>query len=201
MTRRDLPLEGGALRFVFDYVDPGSYLAAAILDRVARSRVPSLPVEWVPLELRPPPASRPDPGTPEWAGLIDAAGEAAARAGIPFRAPPFIPWSRKAHELALLAAEKGCFERVHQTLFEALFVRGMDIGRVDVLAGLGGECGLDPAEVRTVLGVDRFGPRMDEIRAALLREGIRGVPLLQANGKQLAGFKDAAEVTAFLNTL
>jgi hypothetical protein len=42
---------------------------------------------------------------------------------------------------------------------------------------------------------------MDEIRAALLREGIRGVPLLQANGKQLAGFKDAAEVTAFLNTL
>jgi predicted DsbA family dithiol-disulfide isomerase len=97
-----------------------------------------------------------------------------------------------------MSREKGCFEPLHQTLLEAHFVRGLDIGRVDVLAALAAECGMEPAEVRTVLGVSRFGPRLDEMRAALLAERIPGVPFLKFNNKALAGLESAAQLQAFL---
>jgi predicted DsbA family dithiol-disulfide isomerase len=128
-------------------------------------------------------------------------GAIARELGIPFLVPDFVPWSRKAHELAMLAGEKGCFAPVHQTLFEAHFVRGLDIGRVDILTGLGQECGLDPAEVRTVLGVDRFGPEVNAIRSDLLREGIRGVPFFHSSGRSLMGFTSAEELTSYLESL
>jgi hypothetical protein len=49
--------------------------------------------------------------------------------------------------------------------------------------------------------VDRFGPKIDQTREALIREGIRGVPFLHANGKSLAGFKSVAELTTFFETV
>jgi len=188
------------LRFVFDYVDPGSYLAAALLRRFLSVRGIEPRMAWVPLELRPPGQGHLDPDSAEWTALVGAVAVAAADAGIPFRAPTFVPWSRKAHELALLAAEKGCFESVHETLFEAHFVHGLDIGRVDVLTDLGGKCGLSPSEVRTVLGVDRFGPEIKEVRADLLREGIRGIPLLQSHGMSLAGFTSTEGLLTFFES-
>jgi hypothetical protein len=120
------PSEGRSLRFVFDYVDPGSYLAFALLDRGLRSWAGAIRPDWVPLEIRPPTSPRLNPGSPEWTGLTRAIAALAGVADVPFRAPTFVPWSRKAHELAHLAAAKGCFEPVHQTLFEAHFVRGLD---------------------------------------------------------------------------
>jgi predicted DsbA family dithiol-disulfide isomerase len=182
---------------VFDYVDPGSYLAAQLLRRAGASRGSRFAIDWQPLELRPPPSARIDPSSPAWAALAGTAAGAASAAGVPFRVPTFVPWTRKAHELSFLAREKGCFDAVHQTLFEAHFVRGMDIGRIDVLAVLAEEEGLQRAEARAALGVDRFGPTIQGIRTALLREGVPGVPFLQANGRTLAGFQTAAELDAF----
>ena len=189
------------IRFTFDYVDPGSYVAAALLDRWARRR-PSPPhLTWEPLELRTPRAEPIDPADAGWDTLVGAMAEIAESEEIPFTPPDRIPWTRKAHELGFHAREKGCFESVHAALFEAHFAAGRDISRVDVLVELAGEQGMDPAEVRTVLGVDRFAASVEEARREALERGIRGVPTLESHTGTLEGLRRSDELYAFLEKL
>ena len=186
------------IRFVFDYVDPGSWMASEVLSRWCAARGVHPAIEWVPLELRTPRTSRIDPDSPSWMVLSRSMAHEALQEQIEFRPPPFVPWTRKAHELALHAREKGCFPAVHQTLFEAYFQRGLDIGRVDVLVLIGQEQGLEPAETKAVLGVDRFLPSVESLRSGLLGEGVSGVPTLEASGRRLQGLTSAQALRDFL---
>lgn len=188
------------LRIAYDYIDPGSYLTWALLARTAASRAGPA-AEWIPLELRTPDRPVLDPKAPEWRGMTADLAEEARALDIPFRAPSFVPHTRKAHELALHAAESECFERVHEALFEAHFVDGRDLGRVDVLVAIAADAGLDPAEVRTVLGVDRFRPRIEELRTELLDEGIRGTPTLVEGTFRLEGYRGTRELEIFLERI
>lgn len=191
-------MDGISIRFSFDYVDPGSYLAHGLLERWQRDRAVPVSIQWSALELRAPGTSRIDPSEAGWSALADAMRREAVAADIPFTSPSHVPWTRKAHELALHAHERGCFEPVHRALFEAHFVEGRDIGRVDELAGLAERYGLAPGEVRTVLGVDRFGPRIEELRKDALARGIRGVPTLEAGRRKLEGLESASSFGEFL---
>jgi len=188
------------IRFVFDYVDPGSYLVRELLARWSRERNVRLDLVHAPLELVRPPAARPSTEDPAWRRLQEAMRTIAAEKGIPFSPPASVPWTRKAHELAFHAEEKGCFDAVHRSLFEAYFHRARDIGRVDVLVELAREQGLDPSETRVVLGVDRFLSSMEEGRERLLGEGFRGVPTLESNQRRLEGFTDVESLYTFLDT-
>ena len=122
----------------------------------------------------------------------------AAALGVPFSPPARIPWSRKAHELALHARERGCFRSVHRALFEAHFSGSEDIGRIDALADIAATGGLDPGEVRTVLGVDRYRPEVERLRRAARRAGIRGVPTFESGGARLEGFRAPSVLRRFL---
>jgi len=186
------------IRFAFDYVDPGSWIASEVLSRWCVDRGVHPAIEWVPLELRTPRAPRIDQDSPSWKALARSMADEAALERIGFRPPPFVPWTRKAHELAQHAGEKGCFPAMHQTLFEAYFQRGLDIGRVDVLVDIGQEHGLEPAETRAVLGVDRFLPRIESLRSGLIGEGVAGIPTLEASGKRLQGLSSAQALRDFL---
>lgn len=186
------------IRFDYDYVDPGSYLAAELLRRWWNRRGVVVSIEWSPLELRVPGADAVAPDDPVWSSMTRTLRHEAEEAGIPFETPWHIPFSRKAHELALHAHEKGCFDAVHRALFEAHFVEGRDIGRVDVLVDLGEALGLDPSETRTVLGVDRFLPHLETLRAEALEHGVRGVPTLESRGRRLEGVESRAALEAFL---
>jgi predicted DsbA family dithiol-disulfide isomerase len=186
------------IRFTFDYVDPGSFLLYALLLRW-RDEGRAVPeVEWAPLELRPPPGPLLDPGDVAWGAMMEAMAEEARASGIPFRIPGAAPRTRKAHELGLHALEKGAHGRIHDALFRAHFQEGRDLGRVDVLVELAVDGGLDGAEVRTVLGVDRFLPRLQELRSQALAAGVRGVPTLEWGGTRLEGFTGPEDLRAFL---
>jgi len=187
------------IRFVFDYVDPGSWIASEVLSRWRVDRGIHPAIEWVPLELRTPRAPRMDPGSPVWTTLTRSMAGEAAQERIEYRPPSFVPWTRKAHELALHAEEKGCFPAVHQSLFEAYFQRSLDIGRVDVLVLIGQEQGLEPAETRAVLGVDRFLPRIESLRSGLISEGVAGIPTIEASGRRLEGLSSARALRDFLD--
>ena len=181
-------------RFVFDYVDPGSYLLHQVLARAGEAKATPHP-----FELRPPPEPVIDPGDPRWVALYGAMKTEAKELGVPLERPTFVPWSRKAHELALQAGEKGCFEAVHEALFRAYFGEGLDIGRVDVLVAIGVEHGLDASETRAALDVDRQREALEQQRAAALDWAIRGVPtLLLPDGRRLEGFHGLDAVRAFL---
>lgn len=186
------------MRFVYDYVDPGSYLAHGLLQRWVRTYSGEVAIEASPLELRPPGDAALDPRAPEWRELTAWVESEARRLDLPFRPPEGAPRTRKAHELAMHARERGAFDGVHAALFRAHFVDGLDLARIDVLMAVAEQEGLDPSEVRTVLGVDRFLPWVEETRAELLEAGVRGVPVLAVGGGTLEGFPGGDEFLRFL---
>jgi len=177
------------LQVAFDYVDPGSYLVHEILGRWTRNRREPVVISWIPLELRPPTAAAIDPEDPEWQAMTSAMEAEALAEGIPFRRPERVPRTRKAHELSLHAREKGLFLEAHRAIFEAHFLTGEDIGRVDVLAGIAEKVGLEGAEARTVLGVDRFLAEVEQARGLARGRGVRGVPTIELPGLRIEGFE------------
>ncbi len=186
------------VRVAYDYVDPGSYLAAHLLDRWTAEEVWKLEIDWVPLELSVPPGAPVDPGVPAWSAMTRAMRRHAVEAEIPFSPPARLPWSRKAHELVLHARERGCFDSVHRALLEAHFSGSGDIGRIDVLVGIAAGEGLDPGEVRTVLGVDRYRPEVERLRQAARSAGVRGVPTFESGGARLEGLGAPSALRVFL---
>lgn len=87
-----------------------------------------------------------------------------------------MPNSRKALRLGELAREHGCFDELHHRLFDAYWVRGLNLGDDAVLLAEGAEVGLDEGDVRELLAGDRY---LDVIQARTqeaLRLGASGVP-------------------------
>jgi predicted DsbA family dithiol-disulfide isomerase len=192
---------GGGLRiqFTFDYVDPGSFVASELMTRWLEEADATVSVDWRPLELRTPSDAPIDPLEPAWEALCASMDAIAKGEGLPIGRPGRIPWTRKAHELAFHAREKGRFEGVHRALFRAHFSGSQDIGRIDHLVGLGQDQGLEGAETRTVLGVDRFLPRVESARMEAISQGIRGVPTIQIGSQRLEGLADATSLRRFLS--
>jgi predicted DsbA family dithiol-disulfide isomerase len=183
--------------FFFDYTDPVSYLLDRELAAVAASPAHRTP-RRVPLELCVPPAPLLDPGGPAWRWRWDLATEVAEGEGIRLAEPVLVPWTRKAHELALHARAKGFGEPVHRAVFEAVFVHGRDVGRVDVLVGLAATLGLDPTETKVVLDVDRFSEEVAAGRATASRAGITEPPALLSAHGTLQGFHNRDALFTFL---
>lgn len=186
------------LHFFYDYVDPASYLLDLRLE--APPEEGAAHVEHRPFELRRPPRPMLDPTDPRWVEYVDGMAAEAERLGAPFAPPDLVPWSRKAHELALHAREKGRFGPVHRALFHTHFAEGRDIGRVDVLVELATGAGLDRTETKAVLDVDRHLGALGELREAAERSGVRGVPTLRdADGTRvLEGYPDDETLEGFL---
>lgn len=184
-------------RFFFDYVDPLSYLLGLEIEEVlAGSDLPA--PERVPLEVRPPPQPLLDLDAPWWKERWEAALTIAARRDdVVLEEPSILPWTRKAHELVAHAEACGVGGRAHRAVFEAFFVRGEDIGRIDVLVRVGQALGLDVTETKAVLDVDRYAQAAAERRdeaAAFATEP----PLLALGGDILRGFHNRDAVRTFL---
>ena len=185
-----------APRFYYDYVDPGSWLVERIVAE-AEERLGIL-VERIPFEVTPPPQPLVDPRSEAWRRFWAGARGMAEEEGVALATPRLVPWTRKAHELALHARAAGRFAEVHGALFAAFLAEGRDLGRVDVLLDVARQAGLDAGAARPVLDVDKHTPEVSEARARAEREGVRGVPTLRLAGARLEGFRGRAATLAFL---
>ena len=185
-------------RFYLDYIDPGSFLVDLRLARLEDAGV--VEVERLPWEVRRPPEPLLDPAHPGWTGYWSQMAEEARRdEGLELVRPGLVPWTRKAHELALLAREKGCFDKVHRDIMSAFHLEGRDVGRVDVLVSLGQGAGLDFTETKAVLDVDRHAAVLAEVREEAAAAGVRGVPTLVCEGEVLEGVHSLEALRAFLD--
>lgn len=192
-------MEPRRVRFFFDYVDPLSYLVHRELQALGQAGfAPAGEVIAVPLELCPPPAPILDPETPPWIERWRTAAGIAGDGWAGSGAPTILPWTRKAHELAFHAREKGLGGVVHDAIFEAVFARGEDVGRVDVLVDLARRLGLDPMEAKAVLDVDRFAGSVADLRAEAAAAGVTGPPALLVGDRTLRGFHNRDAVRTFL---
>ncbi|MDH5590450.1 MAG: DsbA family protein [Gemmatimonadota bacterium] len=181
--------------FFFDYVDPLSWLQERALRLWEAGG--GVRVDRVPLELRPPPDPMIDPEETWW-------GERWTRAreewpdGTECVTPTLVPWTRKAHELVLHAAEHGVAQAVHEAIFDAA-MRGSDIGRIDVLLEVAVGHGLDFTGVKVVLDVDRHTEAVREFRTLAESLGVATVPTLVRGSALLPGFHKADVVGKFLS--
>ena len=184
------------VRLYFDYVDPGSWLMDRRLGAVAGEG--EVRIERLPFEFRPPPDRQLDPADPAWRAYWSGMAEAARDDGLELGRPDRVPWTRKAHELALYAREQDRFDAVHDALYRAFLVEGRDLGRVDVLVELARSAGLDHGETKAVLDVDRYAEAVERIRGEALETGIRGVPTITTEGRRLEGIHSSGAIEAFL---
>ena len=157
-----------------DYVCPFCYVAEAPL---ARLRAEGVVLDRRPFELRPPPAPLLDVRSPVMrAAWVRSVQPLAEQYGLEIREPLRSVRTRKAHEAAAYARSQGRLEEMHAALFRAHFVEGRDIGRIDVLAQIGGEVGLDAGDLKFALDADSWTAQVvaDEREAESL--GITAVP-------------------------
>lgn len=193
------PMLDARPRLYFDFVDPGSYLMDLRLDRLAAGL--DRTVERVPFELRPPPEPLLDAADPgfvaywsDMARMLEAEGVRAVR-------PALVPWTRKAHELVLHAAEQGADPgAVRRALFRRFHEDGLDIGRVDVLLEVAAAADLDRTATKAVLDVDRHAGAVRQARAEGEAGGVRGVPTLTMDEDRLEGIHDEEAIRAFLGS-
>lgn len=86
------------------------------------------------------------------------------------------PNSINAHRLAFFAEREERSGAAVEALFRAFFLEGRDIGDCNVLADIGGESGLDRAEVARYLAGPEDVERVSEENGRAHRLGINGVP-------------------------
>ncbi|HEX5724727.1 MAG TPA: DsbA family protein [Longimicrobiaceae bacterium] len=156
-----------------DFACPFSYLAETALRRLEAER--AVAPEYRAYELYPAPEPLPPPvGESE----IEAARALAEELGVELAPPPRRSRTRKAHEAARLARERGVEGAFRDAVFAAYFARRLDVGRIDVLVALGAAVGLDPSEVKVVLDVDAHAAAVAADREVALRAGFEGVPVM-----------------------
>lgn len=97
-----------------------------------------------------------------------------------------------AHEVLHLAADLGRQGAMVERLFRAYFEEGRHVGRVEDLAALAADVGLDPAQVRAALADRRYADAVEQDLAQARAYGITGVPFAVVDGRfGVSGAQDA----------
>jgi predicted DsbA family dithiol-disulfide isomerase len=169
--------------FVYgDYACPFSYVADARLQRLAEEQ--DLEIRWRPYEIH---AAVPSDGLPvreagyppdEWTDLSSRIRELAGELDLPVTIPDFIPNSHQALQVAEFARDVGqdAFERVHEALFRAYFVRGRNFGRRDVVLDVAQAAGLDREAVAMALEDGRYEEELGRASREAERYHVTGTP-------------------------
>ena len=183
--------------YYFDFIDPLSYLVGLELDSIVGPTDER--VARIGFEIRPPPTPLLDIDDPALASRWDVGRAVAWELGLSLSPPRLVPWSRKAHELHLHAASHDLGPNVRAAIFDAYFLGGRDIGRVDVLVEVGRSAGLDVTETKAVLDVDRFEADVTAARDAAVSVGISDAPVLLLGAARLEGFHNRSTLGTFLH--
>ena len=124
---------------------------------------------------------------------VEAAGESEG-IDFAFAAIKRTPNTLESHRLVRWAGGQGRQDAMVQSLFDAYFLRGEDIGDLDTLVAAAGSAGFDPAEARAYLqsDLDREAVRAEDAHARHI--GIQGVPTYIVNGKYVLSGAHPPEV-------
>ena len=107
--------------------------------------------------------------------------------------------SRLAQELGKWADSQAGGEAIHDALYKAYFVDGLDIGDQQVLLGIAESVGLSVIGARQVLEQRTYKGAVDEDWAKSRQYGITGVPTFVAGGYGVVGAQPYEELENLLN--
>ena len=113
-----------------------------------------------------------------------------------FKAIKRSPNTLDAHRLIGLAQGFGAQDKIVEALFDAYFVRGLDIGDRGVLADIAAEAGLDRDDAVEFLDSGELADRVRREIETAQQLGIQGVPFFIFGGKYAVSGAEAPEVIA-----
>ena len=104
--------------------------------------------------------------------------------------------TRKAHELLHFAKAQGKQSEVKELLLKAYFVDGEHVGKLETLADIAAEAGLDPADALRSLEQGEFADAVEADVQQAVALGIQGVPFYVIDGMYGISGAQPAEVFA-----
>lgn len=108
--------------------------------------------------------------------------------------------TRSAHRLIHKAKALGKQSEMKDALFDAYFVRGINVADRDELKKLAQTAGLTDADVYEALEAEEFDEKVSEDIAAARRIGVTSVPFFVFNDKYgMPGAQDVAQYTEIFN--
>jgi len=134
------------------------------------------------------------------AEMLDRVTAIAAGVGLDYDFPHIKHTNTvKAHQLVHYAKAHGKQLDAKERLLKAYFVEGRHVGRIDDLADLAAEIGLDRDDVVRSLTADEYLADVRGDQALAQEYGIQGVPFFVVDGKY--GVSGAQEVETFAQVL
>ena len=175
-----------------DFTSPFCRVALEVAAAVAERLEAELrPVPW---ELRPAPAPLPPPDDAALGAEIEAALPLARELGVALEPPPRVPRTHKAHEAVVHARAAGHELAALRALYDAYWRDGADIGRIDVVAEVGADAGVDGESLHVALGLDEHETAVEAAQRAAEAAGITGVPAFQMGDRVLVGLVPVDEL-------
>jgi len=110
--------------------------------------------------------------------------------GLPYARRTHTYNSRLAQELGKWADTQPGGEAIHDLLYRAYFVDGINIGDIDELIGIAESIGLSPDAAREVLETRSFSASVDADWRSSRDLGITGVPTFVAGGFGVVGAQE-----------
>ena len=132
--------------------------------------------------------------------MIDRVIDVAAQVGLDYDYDSLKPTNTiRAHELLHYAKAHDRQLEMKERLLSAYFVEGRHVGRIEDLADLAADIGLDRDDVVRALTAREYLPAVDGDKAQALEFGIQGVPFFVIDGKYgVSGAQDASTFAAAL---
>ena len=124
--------------------------------------------------------------------------QAARDAGLPFGDRKMTYNSRLAQELAKWAGSKGKEDQFHKAIFQAYFVKGINIGKIAELTKLAESIGLPGKEAEEVLQKRTYKEAVDGDWVRSRQMGIQAVPTLVLDRCALVGAQPYEKMAEFL---
>jgi predicted DsbA family dithiol-disulfide isomerase len=110
-----------------------------------------------------------------------------AAEGLPYGERTHTYNSRLAQELAKWAETQPGGEAIHDALFRAYFVDGVNLAKSDELVRIAGEIGLSTDEAERVIAGREFQAAIDADWQRSHAHGVTGVPTFLADGQAIVG--------------
>jgi predicted DsbA family dithiol-disulfide isomerase len=210
-TMRTETSVGTRIDIVSDAICPWCYVGKRQLERALATLADEelhFSVHWNPFQLNPdmPKEGRDRAayrawkfGSAERMREADArVAQAAANVGLPFRQDLMLrtPNTIDAHRLIWFAGQRGVQDATMETVFEAYFTQGLDIGDAAVLADCAARAGLDRDEAAKFLAGDVAAQEMRAADQAAREAGVNGVPSFFLDGYGLFSGAMPAETMA-----
>jgi predicted DsbA family dithiol-disulfide isomerase len=181
------------IHVIADFVCPWCYIGKRQLEQaLAESPHVAAQIRWLPFQLNP---DMPEEGMPAEAFFLQHFGQSQPREmqervtataesvglTINFDKVAHIPNTLRAHRLARLAATTNAQNFIAESLFQANFTDGEDIGDVDVLCRIAVNAGFDADQVRAFLESDTGDSEVLQEEQMVRQMGVKGVPFMVLN--------------------